>query len=106
MVKLTALFGHPENPDAFEDYYANTHTPLVHKIPNLQRFDRGKVIGTPDGSESPYYRITDLWFESIDQLQSGLGSQEGQEAAQDLRNFATGGVTLLISEVQLSSRSQ
>ena len=99
MVKLTALFGPPEDPDAFEEYYANTHTPLVHKIPNLQRFDRGKVVGTPDGSEPPYYRVADLWFESMDQLQSSLGSPEGQEAAQDLQNFATGEVTLLISEV-------
>ena len=44
MIKATALFGHPEDPDAFEEYYANTHLPLVHKIPNLQRFDRGKVV--------------------------------------------------------------
>lgn len=99
MVKLTALFGHPENPDAFEEYYANTHTPLVHKILNLQRFDQGKVIATPDGSEPPYYRVADLWFENMEQLQSSLGSPEGQEAAQDLQNFAMGGVTLLISEV-------
>jgi uncharacterized protein (TIGR02118 family) len=42
MVKATALFGHPEDPDAFEEYYANTHVPLVHKIPNLQHFYQGR----------------------------------------------------------------
>jgi uncharacterized protein (TIGR02118 family) len=98
MVRVTALYGHPQNPDTFEEHYANTHTPLVLKIPNLQRFDRGKVIATPDGSEPPYYRVADIWFESMDQMQSGLGSTEGQEATQDLQNFATGGVTLLICE--------
>jgi uncharacterized protein (TIGR02118 family) len=98
MVRVTALYGHPQNPDAFEEHYANTHTPLVLNIPNLQRFDRGKVIATPDGSEPPYYRVADIWFESMEQLQSGLGSPEGQEATQDLQNLATGGVTLLISE--------
>src|SRR5215207_393467 len=98
MVRVTALFGHPENPDAFEEHYANTHTPLVHKIPNLQRFDRGKVIAPPDGSEPPYYRVADMWFESMEQMQSALGSPEGQEATQDLQNLATGRVTLLISE--------
>jgi uncharacterized protein (TIGR02118 family) len=99
MIKATALFGHPEDPDAFEEYYANTHTALVHKIPNLQRFDQGKVIATPDGSEPPYYRFGDLWFENMDQMQSSLGSPEGQEVTQDIQNFATGGVTFLISEV-------
>ena len=98
MVRVTALYGHPQNPDAFEEHYANTHTPLVLNIPNVQRFDRGKVIATPDGSEPPYYRVADIWFESMEQLQSSLGSPEGQEATQDLQNLATGGVTLLISE--------
>jgi hypothetical protein len=83
VIKASALFGQPEDPDAFEEYYANTHLSLVRKIPNLQRFDRGKVVATPDGSEPLYYRFGDLWFESMDQMQ----------------NFATGGVTFLISEV-------
>ncbi len=99
MVKATALFGQPEDPDAFEEYYANTHVPLARKIPNLKRFDQVKVVATPDGSEPPYYRVGELWFESMDQLQSGLGSAEGQEVTQDIQNFATGGVTFLISEV-------
>ena len=98
MVRVTALYGHPENLEAFEENYVSTHTPLVLNIPNVQRFDRGKVIATPDGSEPPYYRVADIWFESMEQLQSGLGSPQGQEATQDLQNLATGGVTLLISE--------
>ena len=98
MVRDTALYGHPENPDAFEEHYANTHTPLVLNNPNLQLFDRGKVIATPDGSEPSYYRVADIWFESMEQMQSSLGSPEGQEATQDIQTFATGGVTLLISE--------
>lgn len=99
MVKVTALFGHPRNADEFEEYYANVHTPIALKIPDLRRFDRAKVVATPDGSPPPTYRIADLWFDSMEQLQAALGSQEGQAAAQDLGNFATGGVTLLISEV-------
>jgi uncharacterized protein (TIGR02118 family) len=99
MVKLTVLYGHPEDLNAFEDYYENTHMPLAQKIPNVQRIDLGKVIATPDGSEPPYYRTADLWFENMDQLQSSMGSPEGQETAQDIPNFATGGATLFISEV-------
>lgn len=99
MVRLTALFGHPEDLDAFEDYYANTHIPIVEAMPNLQRFERARVLGTPDGSPPPYYRTADLFFENMGQLQESLATPEGQRAAQDLQSFATGGVTLFISEL-------
>jgi uncharacterized protein (TIGR02118 family) len=99
MVKGTALFGHPDDPEAFEEHYASTHVPLVEKIPNLRRFEPARVVATPDGSEPPYYRIGELYFEDVEQMQAGLGSEEGQAVTADFRNFATGGVTLLISEV-------
>ena len=98
MAKITTLYGHPTDPAAFEEYYANNHAPLVEKIPNLRQFEAGKVIATPDGSEPPYYWIAEFWFESVEQLQSSLGSSEGQAAAEDIQNFATGGATLFISE--------
>ena len=36
----------------------------------------------------------------MDALQAGLGSPEGQAAAADLANFATGGVTLIVVETE------
>src|SRR4051794_32212279 len=35
MVKAVVLYGHPEDPDAFERHYAETHTPLAEAIPGL-----------------------------------------------------------------------
>ena len=99
MMKGTALFGHPQDLDAFEEHYANTHVPLVRKIPNLRRFEAAKVVATPDGSEPPYHRIGELYFEDVEQMQAGLSSDEGRTVSADFQNFATGGVTLLISEV-------
>jgi uncharacterized protein (TIGR02118 family) len=100
MVKATALYGHPEDPDAFEEHYAKTHAPLVEKIPNLRRFEPAKVAATPDGGELPYYLIAELYFEDMGQLQEGFASDEGQEVAADFQNFATGGVTLFFSEIR------
>ena len=99
MVKGTALFGHPEDLDAFEDHYANTHVPLARKIPNLRRFEAAKVVATPDGSEPPYHRIGELYFEDVEQMQAGLSSDEGQAVTADFQNFATGGVTIFIAEI-------
>jgi uncharacterized protein (TIGR02118 family) len=99
MVKATALYGHPEDPDAFDEYYASIHVPLVEKIPNLQRFEAAKIVATPDGSELPYYLMADLYFEDLAQLQDGFATDEGQATVADLQNFATGGVTLFFSEI-------
>lgn len=98
MVKLVVAYGAPDDPAAFDDYYAGTHAPLAEKIPNLRRFETGKVLGTPDGSPAPYYFLAELWFEDVDELQASMASHEGQAAGADVANFATGGATLMIAE--------
>ena len=36
MVEAVVLYGPPEDPEAFERYYAETHTALAMAIPGLQ----------------------------------------------------------------------
>jgi uncharacterized protein (TIGR02118 family) len=72
---------------------------LAETIPNLQRYERAKIVATPDGSELPYYRIAALYFEDMEQLEQSLASEEGQATVADVRNFATGGATFYFSEV-------
>ena len=38
-------------------------------------------------------------FEDMEQLQSSMATPEGQAAPNDIPNFATGGATVFISEV-------
>ena len=71
--------------------------PLVDKVPNFQRYETARLVATLDGTELPYYRIFDIYFD--DRLQSSLSTPEGQAPPNDLPNFATGGVTIFISEV-------
>jgi uncharacterized protein (TIGR02118 family) len=80
MVKAVVLYRPPEDPDAFERYYAETHTALATAIPGLQRFEAAQAIATPDGGAVPYQRIAELTFEDMDPLQAGLGSEQGQAA--------------------------
>src|SRR4051794_41096016 len=84
MVKLTVLYGQPKDPAAFERYYLETHTPIAQKVKGLRRFEIAKIVGTPDGKPSPYYRTADLYFDSAEQMQQSLGSKEGQIAAADI----------------------
>jgi len=100
MVKLTVMYNHPEDPTAFEDYYANTHLPIAGKIQGVERVELTKFIGTPDGKDPSQYRMAELYFNSIEELQKQMGSPEGQAAVGDIPNFASGGVNVMIRDVQ------
>ena len=56
-------------------------------------------MGTPDGGAPAFYRIFEFWFESPEQLRTTMGSAEGRAAVADLPRFATGGATVLVSEI-------
>jgi uncharacterized protein (TIGR02118 family) len=99
MVKLTVLYGNPKNAAAFEKYYAETHLPIAGKMQGVRKIELSKVVGTPDGSARAFYRLADLYFDDLDHLKRVMGSPEGKATVGDLANFATGGVTLLISQV-------
>jgi len=99
MVKLTVLYGPPTDPAAFDKYYLETHVPLADAVPGLRRNEVSRVSGSLDGSTPLYHLQAELYFDSADALTTALGSAEGATAAADLANFATGGVTMMISEV-------
>ncbi len=101
MIQLTALYGHPQDTAAFDRYYQETHVPLALKIPGLQGYIANKPISTDPQQPSPHYLIAELYFENMAVLQAAFQSPEGQAAAADTQNFATGGVVLVIGEVQV-----
>jgi uncharacterized protein (TIGR02118 family) len=78
---------------------ADTQTALATAIPGLQRFEAAQSIATVDGSELPYQPIAELTYDSMEALQAGLGSEEGQAAVNNIANFATGGVTIFFAEI-------
>ena len=98
MVKLIVAYGEPEDTAAFDDYYVNKHVPIASKIPDVRRFEAGKVLGSPDGSAAPYYFMATIWFDDVDSLQSAMGSPEGQAAGADIPNFSPNGATMMIAE--------
>jgi uncharacterized protein (TIGR02118 family) len=98
-VKFVTLYGPPTDSVAFERHYAETHVPLAHQLPGLQRVETALILGTAQGGAAPYYRIAELWFADVGQLQAAAASAEGQALAADVANFATGGITVIIARV-------
>jgi uncharacterized protein (TIGR02118 family) len=98
MAKLVALYKKPADAAAFDAYYFGTHVPLAKKVPGLRSYEvSAGPVATPQG-DSTYHLVAILRFDSVEALQRGFDSSEGQKAAGDLANFAQAGVELLIFE--------
>jgi len=98
-VKLVALYGPPTDVAAFERYYAATHVPLARQLPGLERVETARLLGTAEGGAAPYHRIAELWFADMERFQAAAASAEGRALAADVANFATGGLTVLVAQV-------
>lgn len=100
MIKATLLYGHPVDAAAFEKYYYETHLPISSKMANVSKVDLTKFVSDPMGGKPAYYRMADLYFPDALTMQQTMASPEGQAAVADLANFATGGVTVMIGDVE------
>ena len=100
MIKVTVLYGHPTNAEAFEKYYAESHFEIVNKVLGIAKAEYTKFLPNPDGARAAYYRMAELYFAGPTEMQQAMASSEGQAMAADLSNFATGGVTILFGVAQ------
>ena len=96
MHKITVLYGHPTDTEAFEEYYKNKHLPLAATMEGVAKLELTKLLGTPGGQQAAYYRMAELYFSSPEQMQETMSSPEGQATVDDLSNFATGGVDVIM----------
>ena len=99
MIKLTVLYGHPQDAAAFESYYNNTHLPIAHKLPGVARWELTRFTASPEGGKPAFYRMAELYFPTLEDMERSLQSAEGTETLHDLPNFATGGVTVMVGTV-------
>jgi uncharacterized protein (TIGR02118 family) len=98
-VKLTIVYGTPEQADTFDKHYHEVHMPIVARWPGVERTEIARVSGGPGGSPSPYHLITELYFADTDALNAALGSDAGREAAKDFMAIATPGSFMTVSEL-------
>jgi uncharacterized protein (TIGR02118 family) len=97
---VVVLYNQPKDTAAFEKYYWDTHVPLVGANQKEIGFVKAELVRFPsnlDGSTPAFYRKAELWFNSEDDMKKGLATPGFKKVADDLGNFATGGLTGLIS---------
>jgi uncharacterized protein (TIGR02118 family) len=94
MHRVLILYGTPTNPQAFQDYYLNSHLAVAAKLPGLRSLRYSFDLAAADGP-APYFAIAEAEFDSAAAYEAAMASPEGQAVLADIPNYATGGVAVL-----------
>jgi uncharacterized protein (TIGR02118 family) len=94
MVKLVAMFTRPDDPEAFDRAYFDVHLPLNAKTPGLRRTEVTRVTGAVGAGESPWYLVTEMYYDDEASMRAAFASPEAAEAAKQLMTFAKGLVSM------------
>jgi uncharacterized protein (TIGR02118 family) len=93
---LFVIYPPPADPALFDRQYASDHLPLAAKsLTGVTRVVTHPVVGTPNGP-SPYYRITEVAFESMDALHKCAATDGAAKTFAHARQISTGGAPLFL----------
>jgi len=95
-IKLVVLYTRPDDPDAFDRQFLDTHMPLVNSIPGLQRAETGRFVAVGDTGEHIYHRVAELYFADQAALEAAYGSDQGKATAAHFYDFAPHGSRMFI----------
>lgn len=99
MIKLTVLYNHPDDPQAFDDHYLTTHVPLARQIPQLRRLDVAKIEQVRGGGDPPYHLIVELYYDDEESMAAALETPEYARALADQANLNSNGAVAWICRV-------
>jgi len=100
--KLTVIYDNPVDPGAFETAYVAEQLEAARKIPGYVRLEASKVWPKEDGTPTPAYRMIDLYFADYDAASLAVTTPEAGAFIQALFRLATGGVRILMSDVEVA----
>jgi uncharacterized protein (TIGR02118 family) len=98
-IKVTILYGHPKSSEDFEKYYFGTHMPLLAAARGGKRTETSRCPPMADGSPGPFYRVFEVWLDSQADMVAVTSTPEWKKVVADVANFATGGVTRVVSRL-------
>ncbi len=94
--KVVVLYPYPKDVAAFEKVYMEEHLPMVaQKISGMTKAVLTKFHDTPQG-KPPFYRSAELYFPSMEALQTSLASEATQQVAAHVVSISTGGAPLIL----------
>ena len=86
-VKVVIIYPRPQDEQAFEKAILREHVPMVeNKLRALRGWCLTKVTGSPQGKIAAY-RIAEVYFSSMDDLQTCIESDGGKEVIAHAQNL-------------------
>ena len=79
--RFLAVYEAPADPEAFDRHDREVHIPLIRHLPGLRRYTVGRDAAALHGA--PYYLITELEWDTMDELCAAFASPEGRATAAD-----------------------
>jgi uncharacterized protein (TIGR02118 family) len=97
--KISFLYDNPTDTDAFEAEFP-AQLELAKKIPGLVRYDSSKVWEKEDGTETPLYRIVNLYFKDYASASSAVATSQAAEMFPAVFGLATGGIRIAFADIE------
>ena len=96
--KIVVIYPTPKDAKTFEQEYTQDHAPMVtpQNFSGIKKFVASRVVGTPDGSPAPFYRVAELHFLSMEALQAAASSPSAQKAVAHAVSISTGGKPIIL----------
>jgi uncharacterized protein (TIGR02118 family) len=79
--RFLALYETPADPETFDRHYREVHIPLLRQLPGLRRYTVGRDVTALHGA--PCYLVTELEWDTMDELRAAFASPEGRATASD-----------------------
>ena len=83
MVRLVGLWTEPADIDAFEREYLGAH------FPQLTQLDNANGTRTSRAFDGPYFRVTEVMFDTTDDIRAALVTDTGDRILQGARDLET-----------------
>ena len=95
-VKLVVMYPRPKDIEAFEKIYLHEHVPLaIAKLVGKTKIVATKVLASPQGIP-PFYRIAEVYFRSMTDLEACASSDGGKEALAHAVSISSGGPPIFL----------
>jgi uncharacterized protein (TIGR02118 family) len=98
--KITVIYDNPTDPAAFEAGYAENQVALAKALPGVTRVETSKVWPKEDGSETPAYRMLDMYFDSYEAASAAVATPEAGALFPSIFGLATGGVRIAFADIE------
>ena len=103
MVKLLVIYPVPGDVAAFEHIYQTEHVPLAAaNLVGKIKMVGTRVLGSPQGVP-PFYRIVEVYFESMAALEACAASDGGKQTLALAVQISSGGPPILLIAEEESS---